>query len=88
MSKSIGNIVQPKEIIEKYNRDYLRYYLVNTSKGEDFAFSWDAFKDIHRFFNVLWNSYNYALIYLDLDLENAEKIERKKVESRRQMDYK
>ncbi len=79
MSKSIGNIVQPKEIIEKYNRDYLRYYLVNTSKGEDFAFSWDAFKDIHRFFNVLWNSYNYALIYLDLDIEKAEKIDEKKL---------
>ncbi len=79
MSKSVGNIVQPKEIIEKYNRDYLRYYLVNTSKGEDFAFSWNAFKDIHRFFNVLWNSYNYALIYLDLNLEKAEKIDEKKL---------
>ncbi len=79
MSKSIGNIIQPKEIIEKYNRDYLRYYLVNTSKGEDFAFSWDAFKDIHRFFNVLGNSYNYALIYLDLDIEKAETIDEKKL---------
>ncbi len=81
MSKSVGNIVQPKEIIEKYNRDYLRYYLVSTSKGEDFAFSWDAFKDIHRFFNVLWNSYNYALLYLDIDLEKAEKIELKGLEA-------
>ena len=81
MSKSLGNIVQPKNVIEKYSRDYLRYYLINTSKGEDFAFSWDAFRDIHRFFNVFWNTYNYALIYLDLDLENAETLDMKKLET-------
>jgi isoleucyl-tRNA synthetase len=81
MSKSLGNIVQPKDVIEKYSRDYLRYYLVSTSKGEDFAFSWDAFKDIHRFFNVLWNACNYALLYLDIDLENAEKLDPKKLET-------
>ncbi len=79
MSKSEGNIVQPKEVIEKYSRDYLRYYLIGTSRGEDFAFSWDAFKDIHRFFNVLWNAYNYALVYLDIGLENAEKLEVKEL---------
>jgi len=77
MSKSLGNIVQPKDVIEKYSRDYLRYYLVGTSRGEDFAFSWDVFKDIHRFFNVLWNAYNYACIYLEVDLENAEKLPKK-----------
>ena len=81
MSKSQGNIVQPKEIIEKYSRDYLRYYLVGTSKGEDFGFSWDAFKDIQRFFNVLWNTFNYALLYLDLDLEKAEKLDLKSLET-------
>jgi isoleucyl-tRNA synthetase len=79
MSKSEGNIVQPKEVIEKYSRDYLRYYLIGTSRGEDFAFNWDAFKDIHRFFNVLWNAYNYALIYLDIDLEKAEKLNPKEL---------
>ena len=80
MSKSQGNAVQPKEVIEKYSRDYLRYYLVGTSKGEDFAFSWDVFRDIHRFFNVLWNVYNYASLYLDIDLENAENINLKDLE--------
>jgi len=73
MSKSLGNIVQPKDIIEKYNRDYLRHYLAGTSRGEDFAFTWDVFQDIQRFFNTLWNTYNYAAIYLDLDLQKAEK---------------
>jgi isoleucyl-tRNA synthetase len=38
MSKSLGNIISPQEVIEKYSRDYLRYYFAKISKGEDFAF--------------------------------------------------
>jgi len=81
MSKSQGNIISPKEIIEKYNRDYLRYYLVTNSRGEDFECDDTAFKDIHRLFNVLWNAFNYALIYLDLDLSSAEKLDAKQLKA-------
>jgi len=74
MSKSKGNIVTPKEVIEKYNRDFLRFYLIGESKGEDLVFSWDSFKEIARFFNVLWNTYNFAALYLDINPENADNI--------------
>jgi len=67
MSKSGGNIITPKEVIEKYNRDYLRYYIVQNSRGDDLHFGWEVFKDIKRFFNIFWNSFNYASLYLDLD---------------------
>jgi isoleucyl-tRNA synthetase len=67
MSKSQGNIVAPSEVIAKYSRDYLRYYLASESKGDDFVFDWKRMEDIHRFFSILWNSYNYAALYLDLD---------------------
>lgn len=77
MSKSKGNIVAPKEVIEKYNRDYLRYYLITNSRGEDFECDDASFKDIHRFFNILWNAYNYAAIYLDPNLQNSAKIDAK-----------
>ncbi len=73
MSKSQGNIVSPKDIIAKYNRDYLRYYLIQNSRGSDLAFDESAFKDIHKFFNTLWNSINYANMYLQLDLQKAQK---------------
>jgi len=69
MSKSSGNAVTPKEVIEKHNRDALRFYLASQSRGQDIAFGWDAFKDISRFFNTLWNSYNYAAMYLDISPE-------------------
>ncbi len=69
MSKSLGNIITPKEVIEKYNRDYLRMYIAREVSGEDIAFSWKAFEDINKFFNVLWNSINFGVMYLDLELK-------------------
>ncbi len=65
MSKSKGNAIQPQEVIEKYNRDYLRYYFCSLSKGEDIVFDWNAFKDINKFFSVFFNSYNYLNLYLE-----------------------
>jgi isoleucyl-tRNA synthetase len=67
MSKSLGNIVQPGEVIQKYNRDYLRWYYAFESRGEDIQFEpvpfWNYFKDVERFFNTLLNAFNYAGMY-------------------------
>lgn len=57
MSKSLGNIISPKEIIDKYNRDYLRYYFAKISKGEDFAFNESEFRDIGKVFRM-WSNVN------------------------------
>ena len=77
MSKSQGNIITPQEAIDKYNRDYLRYYLASNMKGEDITFDWGGFKDVSRFFNTLWNTYNFAKLYLKL--EPLEKINAKQL---------
>jgi isoleucyl-tRNA synthetase len=69
MSKSLGNVVTPKDVITKYSRDHLRYYLIKMSRGNDILFSWNEFKDISRFFNIFLNLYNFASMYLDLDLD-------------------
>lgn len=79
MSKSVGNIVSPSEIIAKHNRDYLRYYIAKGFRGEDMLFDWDAFREIHRFFNTLWNSYNYGATYIDMDFSKAWKIDPKRL---------
>ncbi|MDP2673156.1 MAG: isoleucine--tRNA ligase [Nanoarchaeota archaeon] len=55
MSKSLGNIISPHEIIEKYSRDHLRYYFAKTSKGEDFSFDEKEFSEIQKVFRVLIN---------------------------------
>jgi len=59
MSKSLGNIVAPKDIIEKYGRDYMRYYFAKSSKGEDFAFDEKEFREIGRTFMMLLNVNNF-----------------------------
>ena len=60
MSKSKGNITSPQEIIDKYGRDFLRYYFAKISKGEDFSFDEKEFKKIRQFFVVLENVINYS----------------------------
>jgi len=59
MSKSKGNIISPNEIIEKYSRDYLRYYFAKVSKGEDFAFDEKEFNEIRKIFIILSNTNNF-----------------------------
>jgi len=55
MSKSLGNVVSPHDVVAKYGRDYLRYYLVKFSRGEDFAYNEKEFVEIQKFFTVLTN---------------------------------
>jgi len=55
MSKSLGNIISPSEIIEQYNRDFLRYYFAKISKGKDFSFQDREFKEIRKTFMMLSN---------------------------------
>ena len=59
MSKSEGNIISPQEIIDKYGRDYMRYYFAKTSKGEDFGLDEGEFKEIEKTFRVLLNVNNF-----------------------------
>jgi isoleucyl-tRNA synthetase len=61
MSKSLGNIISPYEIVDKYGADVLRYYMCQTSAGKNICFSWDAVKLKQRNLNVLWNLQNYLI---------------------------
>lgn len=60
MSKSLGNVVSPHEVIDKYGRDYMRYYFAKYSKGEDFAFDEKDFEDIGKFMMVFLNTNNFV----------------------------
>jgi len=60
MSKSLGNIISPKEVIIKYGRDYMRYYFAKISRGEDFSFDEKEFAEIEKFIRVLNNVNNFV----------------------------
>ncbi len=55
MSKSLGNSTAPKEVIEKYSRDYLRYYFAKISKGENFGYNEREFSEVQKTFRTLSN---------------------------------
>ncbi|MEM4662682.1 MAG: isoleucine--tRNA ligase [Candidatus Diapherotrites archaeon] len=82
MSKSLGNVVMPSDVIKQYSRDHLRYYLIKNSRGTDLLFNWDEFKDIRRFFNILTNTVNYYLMYLAGANPKSKKKLKFKVEDR------
>ena len=63
MSKSLGNVISPYEIVDKYGADTMRLYLTQTNAGEDINFSWDEVKIKNRNLNVLFNTVKYFLEY-------------------------
>ena len=68
MSKSLGNVVAPEEVIEKYGADVLRFYLLWASKPwDDLKFVWEELLNINKMFNILWNVYVFSTTYMTLD---------------------
>ncbi len=63
MSKSLGNGIDPVEMIDKYGADALRFSLLRlASKGQDIKFSEDRVPDARNFANKLWNAARFVLM--------------------------
>ena len=66
MSKSLGNGVDPLEVIERYGADALRFSLVmGVSPGNDMRFSTDKVESARNFANKIWNASRFVLMNLD-----------------------
>lgn len=66
MSKSLGNGVDPMEVIEKYGADSLRYFLsTGSSPGQDLRFSFEKVEATWNFANKIWNASRFALMNMD-----------------------
>jgi isoleucyl-tRNA synthetase len=61
MSKSIGNIISPYEVVDKHGADILRYYMCQTKAGENINFNWEDIKQKQRNLLVLWNIHNFLI---------------------------
>ncbi len=61
MSKSLGNIISPYEIIDKYSADTMRYYTCHIRQGNNMAFDWKEVELKYRNLQVLWNTHRYLL---------------------------
>ncbi len=68
MSKSLGNVVTPEEIIAKVGVDVLRLYVLSSSAPwDDLKFNWEGIGTTNRAVNILWNVYRFPLPYMILD---------------------
>jgi len=66
MSKSLGNGVDPMEVIEKYGADSLRYFLsTGGSPGQDLRYSTEKVESVWNFANKIWNASRFALMNMD-----------------------
>ncbi|MGG3798295.1 valine--tRNA ligase [Metabacillus fastidiosus] len=66
MSKSLGNGVDPMDVIDKYGADSLRYFLsTGSSPGQDLRFSFEKVEATWNFANKIWNASRFALMNMD-----------------------
>jgi valyl-tRNA synthetase len=66
MSKSLGNGIDPIEVIEKYGTDALRFMLLTgVSPGHDQRFNWEKVESARNFANKIWNASRFVMMNLD-----------------------
>ena len=70
MSKSLGNGINPMDIIEEYGTDSLRHYLSTCgAMGQDIKFDQEKVSSTWNFINKLWNASRFVLMNLDNNYE-------------------
>ncbi|RKX96582.1 MAG: valine--tRNA ligase [Spirochaetes bacterium] len=77
MSKSLGNGIDPIEVVEKYGADALRYTIINiTPLGQNLLLSMDKFEIGARFANKIWNASRYILSNIEgIDIKDINDVE-------------
>lgn len=71
-SKSLGNGIDPLEVIDKYGADTLRLMLITgNAPGNDMRFYWERLEASRNFSNKLWNASRFVLMNLEEE-ENEE----------------
>lgn len=69
MSKSLGNGIDPLDVIDQYGADALRYMLVTgNAPGNDIRYNDDKVESARNFANKIWNASRFAMMNLDADL--------------------
>ena len=81
MSKSLGNGVDPMDVIDQYGADALRYFLsTGSSPGQDLRFSTEKVEATWNFANKIWNASRFALMNMaglkfeDIDLTGEKSV--------------
>ena len=72
MSKSLGNGIDPLEVIDQYGADALRFMLVTgNSPGNDMRFYMERVEAARNFANKLWNASRFVFMNIDEEIMNG-----------------
>ena len=77
MSKSLGNGIDPMDMVEEYGADALRYYLAtDVALGTDLRFDVEKVKSTWNYINKIWNASRFVLLNIEdlkeIDLSNLK----------------
>ncbi len=74
MSKSLGNGIDPMDVIEKYGADALRWFLsTGSAPGQDVRFSYEKMDAAWNFINKIWNASRFVLMNTeDMTVEDID----------------
>ncbi len=73
MSKSLGNGIDPLDIIDKYSADAMRFTLIRLgSEGQDINLAESSFDMGRNFSNKIWNAYRYLALNLEEPIDNYQ----------------
>ena len=83
MSKSLGNVISPEEVIKDYSADSFRQWAaIGGSPGSDVMFRWKDVVSASRFFAKMWSIYRFSMSHLeeyehsDLDVSELKVVDR------------
>ena len=71
MSKSLGNVIAPEEVISEYGADALRLWSANSVPGSDVPFGWKDIKHAYKFLRKFWNAFRFISMHLDENTQDS-----------------
>ncbi len=73
MSKSLGNGIDPLQMVQKYSADAVRFSLIMlTSEGQDINLSESKFEMGRNFSNKIWNAFRFLMMNADEKLQDSD----------------
>jgi valyl-tRNA synthetase len=75
MSKTLGNVIDPLEVIEEFGADAVRFTLAIVSSGREIPLARNRMQGYAAFATKIWNASRFALTYIDTPLRDAKPID-------------
>ena len=76
MSKTIGNVIDPLDVVNEVGADALRFTLAVNTSGRDIPLGKSRIQGYSAFVNKIWNASRFAMMHIDTELKDAGPIDR------------